>query len=115
MKNTCLFCSKLIPIPKNRVPKKFCDKKCSISYRYIGKSSFLSSCLHCNKIFLSINSSRHKLICCNSSCAAKYRNSIKLKKGKYINCSECKKKLYKFPSEIKELNYCSKKCLCIFV
>jgi hypothetical protein len=60
-------------IPKNRVPKKFCDKKCSTAFRYIGKFSTLKECPFCKKIFNSHSVSRKVKNFCSSSCYGKYR------------------------------------------
>ena len=116
----CLFCSDNIQIPKNRNPKKFCNKICSSSYRNIGKSSPIKICPVCKKTFLAKTKHRHEKFFCSKTCSRNYNSesiSKKRKTGQIKVCPICDKQFYRRICELKitMINFCSRSCLGIYL
>lgn len=89
----------------------FCSKKCQNDYnrgrRKIGKIK--KKCTNCGKEFLSYRDKKKK--CCSRECAKERKATANRYDSKVvIRCDECGKNIKRFPSRIKEHNYCSRKC-----
>ena len=77
------------------------------------------NCSNCDKVFnkktKEINRSKTgKHFCCPECVKEHFKNPFNTpgyKQGKYVECAACGKETYKIPSDIKEKNFCSHKCL----
>lgn len=115
----CDNCNKNIYVKKHLLETystHFCDIKCNGEWKSkfcIGEKAFnyknktLSiACLTCGKVFLS---SRDYSKYCSVSC-----RSVGQQKKVIVKCVNCQTEVIKAPSGVKNVNFCSKKCLFSF-
>jgi len=92
VKRNCLHCHKEFEVYPAQIRKgggKYCSRDCHYQYSQ-GKN--------------------HPWYGMKLSDECKRKISIANRKGKYINCYHCGKKIYRSPSQISERNFCSREC-----
>jgi very-short-patch-repair endonuclease len=112
----CPVCKKDF-IPKNGIRKRCCSKECAYIFQK-GKTNNRKNiktnkiCINCNNVF-SVNPCQLNRIYCSKKCSTT-SSKPERKKGKIIPCFICAKEKYKPLGQIKDVNFCSIKCLNIY-
>ena len=105
MKIICLNCNKEFEVDKSRIKAKYCSRKCKGEYTKKNSGS-VRKCTVCNKDFYAKGNPIGKKIC-SKECRYKFS-----KKGKYVECDNCGKLIYKNQSSLKrnKNSFCSVEC-----
>ena len=108
----CPICEKTFVHAGPSEQRKYCSHNCYLASRWGTSHQEQVRCANCGETFRAYASAYRKY--CSPECAtqAKIGTTSSKKKGKYIRCEWCSKRVYRYPYEIEQKQhlFCSPEC-----